>query len=89
MDIWFMYDNHRFKRVGNPASELRYDLECRIALCFEEDGCGHVFFKEMNNRSTVELFGHKLPEGPWGVTKQEIKEFLDKVDERINWLARG
>lgn len=89
MDIWFMYDNHRFKRIGDPATENRHDLECRIVLCFAEDGFGVVFFKETQKAKELELWGHKLSDGKNGITADEVKEFFDKVDERINWLARG
>ena len=87
--IWFMYDCHVFERVGDLTTP-RSDMEARAAKLFKEDGCGHLFARDRNNREPVEsLGGHPLPEGGWGVSGQELARFFDSIDEHVNWLARG
>lgn len=87
MNVWFMYDNHCFARVGN-SSTSREAMEKRAAELFSEDGCGSIFARDTRNHTAAHLHG-RLIDGSYGVTPDDLKAFFDRVDEHANWEARG
>lgn len=92
MKIWFMYDNHSFSKVPDIATAPRNLVEAHIRALFVENGSGTVFARNSKNEEIAYLHGHPFGEvgkSPWGVYPVEIESFLDKVEEHLNWDARG
>jgi hypothetical protein len=84
MKVWFMRDNHTFAPVGDSASS-RADMEAEARKLFaSERGCGLLFACDHKDKQIAELQDH-----PGGVTRGELSKFFDRVDEHVNWLARG
>jgi hypothetical protein len=86
VNIWFMYDNHTFAKIGDPLVTPRAAMEAKARECFAEDGCGGLFTKDFAGLS---IEGTRQPNGRYGVTDADLLAFFDRVDERVNWIARG
>jgi hypothetical protein len=89
MNIWFMFDNHAFAKLGD-AQTPRADMEAKAAELFAEDGGGSLFARMSQGSESIHCHGKRLPGGAgWGATPAMLREFFDAVDERVNWIARG
>lgn len=84
--LGFMYDNHGFARPLSVAAP-REQIAAYMREHFAEDGCGMGYFK--NSCDTAYLHGRRLADGGYGITEPALTAFLDKVDELVNWEARG
>jgi hypothetical protein len=87
-----MFDNHTFCEITAREHDTR---RADIIRLFEEDGCGTVFYRSVSSEH-AHLNGRPLRDDPdrgkymkvWGVTPDEVDEFLAKVEELENWEAR-
>lgn len=78
LKIWFMYDNHGFARV-EPRDKL--GLIRRAKELFAEDGCGSLFVRDEHDAElrSLTVNGHRLGNGQYGVTVDEIVQWADDV----------
>lgn len=77
LKIWFMYDNHAFATV-EPRD--RAGLIKRATALFKEDGCGCLFVRDEGaEMQKLNLNGHQMGDGKYGVTAGEIAQWADDV----------
>ena len=89
MNVWFMFDNHTFAKVGDPTTP-RAAMEQKARDLFAEDGCGSLFTRNAMDRSILPpLHGTRQDNGRYGVTDDALRAFFDKLDDCVNWEARG
>ncbi len=88
MKVYFMYDNHTFSPVGGSQTP-RQTMQQNLTALFQEDGCGVAFARNSQGSGIGKpLHGRRLDSGRYGATTQSIDEFLDAVEEELNWECR-
>lgn len=88
MKVWFMYDCHVFARVGDDSTS-REEMETRARELFKEDGCGSLFARDAYGREITHCYGQRQADGRYGICEETMAAFFNRVEEHMNWQARG
>lgn len=77
--IWFMFDNHTFRKIqpGWPDRAIFNELRA----CFDEDGSGHVFVRHWKDgpiERSLELNAYDIRPGEYFVTDTEIEDWIKR-----------
>lgn len=77
--IWFMFDNHTFRKIQSGWTDQAIFNELRS--CFDEDGSGHVFVRHWPDGPTepsLELDAYNIRPGEYFVTDDEITDWIKR-----------
>lgn len=77
--IWFMFDNHTFRKIQSGWPDRAIFNELRA--CFDEDGSGHVFVRHWPDgpiEKTLELDAYAIRPGQYFVTDDEITDWIKR-----------